>query len=416
MSGRRRWVAAVAVGASLLAGTAGVGATTSASSEPRRSLATSRAGRCSRPPNQAARSAVLRRLDRCVRLNEVQVLGTHNSYHVQPRPTLFAALAAFNPALAAGFEYTHRPLPEQFAEQGIRQIELDVFADPEGGLYADRAGLRIIGEDPIGAPELAEPGNKVLHVQDLDFESTCLTLRACLEAIDRWSLANDSHLPLVIQIEPKDDVLPDLGLGFVEPVPFGAEQFDELDAEIRSVLGRRRLITPDHVRGRRASLEEAVRRDGWPSLRRSRGKLLFALDTGGAKRDAYVEGHPSLRGRVLFTNSEPGTPEAAYLVRNDPIEQGDDIRQRVAEGYLVRTRADADTVQARTGDTTMRRAALASGAQLISTDYPVPDPDFGTGYAVAIPGPGPARCNPVNGPPACRTRLLEARLGLSFGL
>ena len=30
--------------------------------------------------------------DDCVRLNEIQVLGTHNSYHVAPPPALLATL------------------------------------------------------------------------------------------------------------------------------------------------------------------------------------------------------------------------------------------------------------------------------------------------------------------------------------
>jgi hypothetical protein len=344
--------------------------------------------------------------DRCLRINQLQVLASHNSYHVQARPELFAAIRGFDPALAATLEYTHGPLRRQLSRQGIRQIELDVFADPEGGLYADRAGLRVIGQDPIGPDALQRPGMKVLHVQDLDFESTCLTLVQCLRQLRRWSDDNPRHLPIVVQIEPKDDVLPDLGLGFVEPVPFRSPEFDDLDAEIRSVLGDR-LITPDDVRGRRDSLEEAVLEDGWPTLGRARGRFLFALDTGGPKLDAYVAGHPALEGRVAFTDSAPGTPEAGYLVRNDPVEEGAEIRDLVARGYLIRTRADADTQQARTGDTTMREAAFASGAQFVSTDYETPDTLFGTGYVVDLPGEGTARCNPVNAPPGCERVVLE---------
>ena len=63
---------------------------------------------------------------------------------------------------------------------------------------------------------------------------------------------------------------------------------------------------------------------------------------------------------------------------NDPIGDFDAIQADGAAGYVVRTRADADTVEARSGDTTPRDAALASGAQWVSTDYPVPDPDFGS--------------------------------------
>ncbi len=79
----------------------------------------------------------------------------------------------------------------------------------------------------------------------------------------------------------------------------------------------------------------------------------------------------------------------------------------MARGYLVRTRADADTEQARTGDTTMRDAAFASGAQYVSTDYEVPDRLFGTGYVADLPGDGAARCNPVNAPPGCDRLVLE---------
>ena len=344
--------------------------------------------------------------DRCLRINQIQVLASHNSYHVQARPELFAAIRAFDPALADSLEYTHGPLRRQLSRQGIRQIELDVFADPEGGLYADRAGLRVFGQDPIGPDALQRPGMKVLHVQDLDFESTCLTLERCLRQLRRWSDDNPRHLPIVVQIEPKDDVLPDLGLGFVEPIPFRSPEFDDLDAEIRSVLGDR-LITPDDVRGRRDSLEQAVLEDGWPTLGQARGRFLFALDTGGPKLDAYVAGHPALEGRVAFTDSAPGTPEAGYLVLNDPIGGGDEIRDVVARGYLVRTRADADTEQARTGDTTMRDAAFTSGAQYVSTDYEVPDRLFGTGYVADLPGDGAARCNPVNAPRGCDRLVLE---------
>jgi Phosphoinositide phospholipase C, Ca2+-dependent len=85
------------------------------------------------------------------------------------------------------------------------------------------------------------------------------------------------------------------------------------------------------------------------------------------------------------------------------------IQDLVRRGYLVRTRADADTVQARTGDTTQRDAALLSGAQFVSTDYPVPGraAPLGTDYVAQIPDGDPARCNPVNTGTLCRNDALE---------
>jgi Phosphoinositide phospholipase C, Ca2+-dependent len=163
------------------------------------------------------------------------------------------------------------------------------------------------------------------------------------------------------------------------------------------------------VRGDRATLEEAIRKDGWPTLDESRGKILFTLDNGGADKAAYTEGHPSLRGRIMFTSSEPPEAEAAFVKLNGPIEDFDRIQDLVACGYIIRTRADSPDgeMQGRTGDTMQRDAAIASAAQFVSTDYPVPNPDFGSGYQVTIPMGMPARCNPISAPPNCTSLDIE---------
>jgi hypothetical protein len=342
-------------------------------------------------------------LDDTLRLNQMQVLGSHNSYHIEPQGRLGRALPIEE------WQYTHIPLDQQFATQGIRQIEIDVFADPEGGLYAHPLGAQRAG-DPFDVPALLPPGLKVLHVQDLDFQSNCWTFVECLTTVKMWSDANPLHVPIMILIEAKDDVIdvPIPGLPpLTIPVPFDDAQLDAIDAEILSVFPSERVITPDEVRGAHATLEEAVTTDGWPTLGNSRGRVLFALDNGGRIKNAYLDSHPSLAGRILFTDSPPGEAEAAFVKVNDPIGNEDYIRGLVTDGFIVRTRADGDTNEARSGDTTQRDAAIASAAQFVSTDYPVPDPDFGTGYFVEIPGGMPARCNPVNAPPECTALDVE---------
>jgi hypothetical protein len=358
--------------------------------------------------SQVAPGQVLQQ-SKCVKLNEIQVLGSHNSYKLLPPPPIAAALQAFDPELYASIEYEHPELGVQFAEQGVRQIELDVFADPEGGRYYQRKGFLAVGMNPnSGIPQLLEPGYKVLHVQDIDFETTCLTLVGCLEEVRDWSDANPSHLPIAILIEGKSDAIPDpLGLGFTVPLPFTTALLDDLDAEIRSVFPPDRLITPDDVRGGHASLEDAVRADGWPTLQEARGKVYALFNNEGADRAAYRAGRPNLEGRVMFTTSQPGQPDAAFLQIGDPRGANlDRIQQRVREGYLVRTRSDVPTIEARSGETSRRDAALASGAQFVSTDYAWESP-FGSGYQVSIPDGSPARCNPVNAPAGCRSSLLE---------
>lgn len=344
-----------------------------------------------------------------VRVNELQVIGTHNSYHIEPEPDLLAAINNFSPALAQSLEYTHRPFAEQL-ERGARQLELDVFADPEGGRYASRAGLIALGRDPnSGLPELQEPGLKVLHVQDLDFQTHCLRFVDCLSQLKVWSDANPKHLPILVLVEAKEDVIPDpLQLGFVEPLPFDAALLDGIDTEIRSVFPTRQLITPDDVRGSRPTLEEAVLQRGWPRLYETRGKFFFALINRGATRDLYVQDHASLAGRVMFVNSDRGRPEAAFFNRDDPLQARDEIRELVRAGYLVRTRADIDTLDARAGSYERQTVAFESGAQFISTDYLVPDPDFATGYLTTLPGGQIARCNPVIAPRDCASSRLAA--------
>jgi len=313
-----------------------------------------------------------------LRFDQVQVLGTHNSYHQRVDDELFALLEAFDAGLARSLDYEHPSLTVQLDELGARQLELDVFADPDGGLYADRH-IGALLDRPIasGLPELEEPGFKVLHVQEIDYESSCATFVACLEEVEAWSAGNPDHVPVVILVEVKDDPIPDpAGVGFVVPHAITAADLLALDAEIRSVVGEDDVFTPDEHDG------------AWPDLDEMRGQLVFALDNEDDVRDAYA-------GDVLFTSGG-----GAFVKLNDPVAGGARIRAAVEDGLLVRTRADADTQQARTGDTTMRDAALASGAQLVSSDYLRPDPRF-PDYVVRLPDGVVARCNPVSAPADC---------------
>jgi hypothetical protein len=81
----------------------------------------------------------------------------------------------------------------------------------------------------------------------------------------------------------------------------------------------------------------------------------------------------------------------------------------VKKGYLVRTRADFNTDQGRTNDSARKDEALKSGAQMLSTDFPVSEPAKWTGYTVGLPDGLAARCNPVNAPTGCKDALIEGK-------
>ncbi|MFV2039932.1 MAG: phosphatidylinositol-specific phospholipase C1-like protein, partial [Acidimicrobiales bacterium] len=342
-------------------------------------------------------------------INHIQVLGSHNSYHLKPVPLLFDAIAALSPELAESIEYSHASLTEQLETFGIRQLEIDVYADPEGGLYSNPATNPLVGLAGLDDPALVQPGFKVLHTQDFDYATTCLTLVACLEEINVWSDAHPNHLPLMIMLEFKSESVPDAAaaagieltvqLPWTTPLEPTTGLLDALDAEIRSVFGSDRLIEPDDVRGDAATLEEAVLEDGWPTLEESRGKVMFTMTDGGSIRDLYVADAPSLEGRPIFTNGTPGQPDAAFMRFDDPADPGLDAA--VAAGYLVRTRTDSPTADARMNDPTRRDLALGGGAHFLSTDYYAPSEFFDSPYEVQLPGGAVARCNPVSAPVTC---------------
>lgn len=347
--------------------------------------------------------------DQFVRINQIQVIGTHNSYHSGLAPGEAALLRRQQPLLFDAIDYRHPPLDKQLSA-GVRQIELDIFADPQGGRFAHPSVTAAVAAaglpaDPSPNPsgEMEKPGFKVMHIQDLDQRSTCRTLVRCLSIVRTWSRAHRRHLPVFILIECKTVRI---------PVPSGAPKFesmtpalfDALDGAIRSVFPPAEIITPDQVRGSHATLPEAIAKGGWPTLAAARGKVVFLLDNLDLA-SIYIQGHPALHGRLLFPNQIPGTPESAFIeINNGPRTK---IEALVRQGYLVRTRADADTREARGNNTARRDEALASGAQLISTDYPGSEPARWTGYSVSFAHGSLARCNPVIQSPACRNDALQ---------
>ena len=348
-----------------------------------------------------------------VPINQLQVIGSHNSYHLAPRQEIGDVISAFSPDYWEELDYTHLPLTEQLEDYGIRQLEIDVYADPDGGRFADRPAMTIIDQPTeSGVPELDEPGFKVMHIQDFDFATTCVTFVACLTEVEAWSSANPDHVPVMIMVETKSDSIEQgaaglgidvttLGIDWTEPLEITPALYDDLEAEVLEVFPRDRIITPDDVRGDAATLDEAVRTTGWPLLGDSRGKVIFSLVDTGDDRALYQEPSPTLEGRLFFTSAEPGAPDAAFVRIDDPIADTDALAAALDAGYLVRTRSDVPTAEARSGDTTRRDAALASGAQYVSTDFYAERPEFGSGYSVALPGGAVVRCSPVTADERC---------------
>ena len=325
-----------------------------------------------------------------IRLNQIQAIGSHNSYHIAPQPELLEKMKAMNKD-AKEWNYTHPPLTAQL-DMGVRQFELDIFADSKGGLFANPLGLKLarlagaksIPFDPAG--DMAKPGFKILHIPDLDFQSTAPTLKKGLGEILAWSDKNPGHLPVMILLECKDQPQPPLP---ATPEILTRELLLDLEKEILSVIPQDRILRPDDVRGKEATLRDAVTKNGWPTVDSLRGKFLFTLDNTDSIRDRYLEGNPSLEGRLIFASAPDAKhPAAAWFKCNDPERQQDEIRSLVKEGFLVRSRTDTNKPDAK-----MKAKAFESGAQWVSTDHFRPeDPD-----RVVFDGDRSVRGNPVSG-------------------
>lgn len=342
------------------------------------------------PPHAGTITPAEDALPDTLRLNQLQCIGTHNSYHIESPHT---TLEKFAPDLAQ-WGFSHRPLEEQLELLGLRVIELDCYADPDGGRFA--RNNTPAGKARPDDPALREPGFKVMHVPDIDQRATCPTLRGCLGTIRAFSVANPRHVPILVSLELKHEAMPAVpGVGFAAPLPMDAALLEALDAEVFETLGPDGLIRPDDIRGSAESLAAAVRRNGWPTLAQSRGKVMVVLNVGGDVRRLYLDGHPTLEGRVCFVDAPADSPAAAILFVNSPVAGQARIDGLVREGFLVRTRADAGLKEPRAGDTRRREAALASGAQFISTDFPEVRPSISVDYRVRFDGEVAVRLNPV---------------------
>ncbi|MCL1079864.1 hypothetical protein D5R81_17540 [Parashewanella spongiae] len=335
--------------------------------------------------------------DNQLQINHIQVLGSHNSYKQLIQPELYKEMKIRLEQSFEDIEYRHPSLEIQLNKFKLRNLELDVLYDPDGGLYSSPTGNQWLLEQGIQPDsfdpkkELKKPGFKVLHLPDIDFRSQCLTLKSCLAKLKNWSDSNPNHLPIAITFNAKSDHInfPK----FAKPQSFSELAFKALDAEFIKYLGKDNIIKPDDVRGNHKTLKQAVLNEGWPTLEKSRGKFILVLDETGEKRQTYQDKHPSLKNRVMFTNAPESEDEAAFMIINEPRANKAKIQNLVKKGFLIRTRADAGTIEARNNDYSRFEAAKESGAQFITTDYYQVEPLMNTDFKVIFENETSIRCN-----------------------
>jgi hypothetical protein len=325
-----------------------------------------------------------------LKLNQLQIVGTAESYKLAPSPEMLSLIRMGGKKDALALDFSEPPIADQL-DAGARALSFDVVFDPKGGLFKNPAGASMADEllDKDYVDAMSQPGFKAIHVPDVDFKSSCLMLKACLAQVATWSAAHPKHIPIVIVLHCTDSRTPMPGA--TSPMPFDAAAAAALDTEIRASFAADQVITPAQVKGAHATLKEAVQAGGWPSLRAARGKVIFVLNDD-PKIAALYSADP---GRPMFAATDEASPNAGFIAIDDPVKEAARISADVRAGLIVVTRADADTFEARSNDTKRRDQAFTAGAQIVLTDFLLPDKKIGA-YQVTIADPRHARCDVLN--------------------
>lgn len=322
-----------------------------------------------------------------LKINQLQYLGSHNSYKKKIDPLIFDFINNLTGILPSEFnpielDYSHISLSNQFTYYGIRQIELDLYLDSQGGKYYNRKGYDFVDENiESGIEELQLPGIKLMHIPDIDFNTHNYTFISALKEIKDWSSNYPEHIPIFILVELKSEsinnTLPNIGFAIPE-VWDNIAAINTLENEILSVFNENNIVTPDMVRGSYNTLNEAVLNNNWPTIDEARGKVVFLFDNENIPA-AYTSNTPNLEGKLIFTNSTPGNSDAAFVKRNSIDNSFNEINDLAEQGYLIRTRVDAGTYEARNNDYSKWIKATESGAHFLSTDYYKADERAGDG-------------------------------------
>lgn len=297
--------------------------------------------------------------------DSLRMIATHNSYRKRADPLRLFFVELAKKGEAAKLDYAHPPLWNQL-ESGVRSFELDL--------------------------RLRKGRIECAHVPLVDDRSTEPDFSLALREFALWSDRRPGHVPIVLLLELKDDYR------FLDPdlEAWSGVGLDRLDAVIRSELADR-LFTSDELRGDSASPAAAVGERGWPVLGSLRNRILVVLHENAIYRAAYLSRAPA-GGRAMFTSLSGNDAEAlgvarpkaeatttqadvVFVIDNESADEIDRIRALASAHYIVRTRADADGVI----DPAGLAAALASGAQIVSTDHPPAYPASGD-YMAAFPG------------------------------
>ena len=279
-----------------------------------------------------------------VRINEIAVIGTHNSYQMTEtganrmvmKLLSFITFGAVQDKTAFEMDTFTQQL-----EHGVRNLELDVeTADDKGDISF------VVSHHPL-----------------LENVSSAYDFEKALEEIALWSDNNPKHLPVYLLIEPKGHVPPVNNLK-----SYTVEYALELDNVIRQTLGDR-LLTPKDAMGDYATLEEMRMNDSWPTLESAAGKIIVLMHTCDVTPE-YIAVDETISTQAMFpmlSFEDIDKPYASFILANRPQIAAKNSSKTIGEkNLMVRTRADSYP----TFSEERYSYTEECGSHIITTDYP----------------------------------------------
>ena len=279
-----------------------------------------------------------------VKINEIAVLGTHNSYQLlgtAPKRALMRTLQIISFGAVENKAVFEMDTFTEQLENGVRNLEIDIeTVDNEGSISF------IVSHKPI-----------------LDNVSSAYNFENALKEIAMWSDNNPGHLPIYLLIEPKSNV-PSIN----NMQDFSVKYAQEFDKVLREVLGEK-LLTPKQAMGEHESLEAMRDANDWPTLKEAAGKVIVLMHPCDITQD-YINTDTSIKTQAMFPAlgfDSIDKSYASFIIENDPSSAVKNNKITVEEKRLmVRTRADdyPDFSDERYG------FAKNCGSHIITTDYP----------------------------------------------
>lgn len=281
-----------------------------------------------------------------IKFNELRYIATHNSYQteaVDEYKKIFKNLSELTFGLISEKtgEFVSPTVSEQL-NNGIYSLEIDIET-------FDRDG---------------EISFTCMHSPTLDMTTSCYDFSLLLKEISMWSDNNPNHLPITIIVEPKSFFIPLEDMKF-----FNLDYALAFDEALRAGLGDK-LFTPADMLRDYESFGAMRAADDWCEVEDMLGKVLILLHDCNVT-EKYIETDSSLKSQAMFPmlrEEDTDRDCASFLLINDPEDAYASSEEIIKDGkFVVRTRADQFTSVSQEN----RELALASGAQIVSTDYPV---------------------------------------------